>query len=490
MTAATADGTAEVAVAPEERHRPALTPGQASNLTRFGKTLEAHFGWPQDVEWAIAGDTVYLLQSRPVTTVAVPAVPGDDHWPPFNQAEPQPYDLWMQVDLGERWPEPVTPLTWSTGYALICDPMLVSFGCLPDSYLKKIEWAKRAYGHVYLNEGAITYALNRSYGMPASSASAALAHPEVIPADRNRYRWGTLLRRIPLLVRMIRSWERNVVLYERELPQLDRWVEEFMARDLTQASAADRWREGEEVWRARLMHYVTYHAQVTSMATSSYGFMENFLEKTMGRKELIQEWLSDLNDIIAAEIVPTLWQIARKLRELGLEAIVQDHEPGAALAQLRQLPEARSVTALFEAFLRRHGHRCMAEAEWLYPRWREAPKQVMETIGGYLRRGLPFIPLETEGQQKRKREEAVAQVETKLNPFRKAYSRFGLKRLHRLIRLRDNGQHFLVKLLLPMRRIYATLGERWAGRGWMAHPADAGRLGTGRVAPRDGRTRR
>lgn len=50
MMAATADGTAEVAVAPEERHRPALTPGQAANLTRFGKTLEAHFGRPQDVE--------------------------------------------------------------------------------------------------------------------------------------------------------------------------------------------------------------------------------------------------------------------------------------------------------------------------------------------------------------------------------------------------------------------------------------------------------
>jgi pyruvate,water dikinase len=31
--------------------------------------LEEHFGGPQDVEWAIEGGSVYLLQSRPVTTL-------------------------------------------------------------------------------------------------------------------------------------------------------------------------------------------------------------------------------------------------------------------------------------------------------------------------------------------------------------------------------------------------------------------------------------
>ena len=30
---------------------------------------ERHFGKPQDVEWAMAGGTLFLLQSRPVTTL-------------------------------------------------------------------------------------------------------------------------------------------------------------------------------------------------------------------------------------------------------------------------------------------------------------------------------------------------------------------------------------------------------------------------------------
>jgi phosphoenolpyruvate synthase/pyruvate phosphate dikinase len=38
-------------------------------LAAMGERLQAHFGQPQDVEWAIDDGTLYLLQSRPVTTL-------------------------------------------------------------------------------------------------------------------------------------------------------------------------------------------------------------------------------------------------------------------------------------------------------------------------------------------------------------------------------------------------------------------------------------
>jgi len=38
-------------------------------LARLGRALEERFGCAQDIEWAIAGGTLYLLQSRPVTTL-------------------------------------------------------------------------------------------------------------------------------------------------------------------------------------------------------------------------------------------------------------------------------------------------------------------------------------------------------------------------------------------------------------------------------------
>ena len=41
----------------------------AAALAALGVALEERFGRPQDIEWAIAGGDVYLLQSRPVTTL-------------------------------------------------------------------------------------------------------------------------------------------------------------------------------------------------------------------------------------------------------------------------------------------------------------------------------------------------------------------------------------------------------------------------------------
>lgn len=46
-----------------------LAPDELGLLAGLGTQLEEHFGAPQDVEWAIADGAVFLLQSRPVTTL-------------------------------------------------------------------------------------------------------------------------------------------------------------------------------------------------------------------------------------------------------------------------------------------------------------------------------------------------------------------------------------------------------------------------------------
>jgi pyruvate,water dikinase len=46
-----------------------LTQAQVLDLAGTGHRLEALFGCPQDIEWAIADGTTWVLQSRPVTTL-------------------------------------------------------------------------------------------------------------------------------------------------------------------------------------------------------------------------------------------------------------------------------------------------------------------------------------------------------------------------------------------------------------------------------------
>ena len=51
-------------------HRSCLTDEQLRELAALGDRVERHFGWPQDIEWAIdAGGTPWLTQTRPITTL-------------------------------------------------------------------------------------------------------------------------------------------------------------------------------------------------------------------------------------------------------------------------------------------------------------------------------------------------------------------------------------------------------------------------------------
>jgi pyruvate,water dikinase len=46
-----------------------LTTDELRQLVEMGRRLEEQFGCPQDIEWAIAQGQLFLLQSRPVTTL-------------------------------------------------------------------------------------------------------------------------------------------------------------------------------------------------------------------------------------------------------------------------------------------------------------------------------------------------------------------------------------------------------------------------------------
>jgi pyruvate,water dikinase len=47
---------------------PCITPAQVLEITGLLERVEAHYDKPVDIEWAISGEKLYLLQSRPITT--------------------------------------------------------------------------------------------------------------------------------------------------------------------------------------------------------------------------------------------------------------------------------------------------------------------------------------------------------------------------------------------------------------------------------------
>ena len=69
MTVLVPGGTAEVDVPRLLQRRPALDDGQAADVARLALDLERSMGWPVDLEFAIRGGELYLLQCRPITTL-------------------------------------------------------------------------------------------------------------------------------------------------------------------------------------------------------------------------------------------------------------------------------------------------------------------------------------------------------------------------------------------------------------------------------------
>lgn len=62
-------GTKEIPVPPELREAPVLTDGERDELVALARKIEDFYQKPEDIEWAIVDGQVYLLQSRPITTM-------------------------------------------------------------------------------------------------------------------------------------------------------------------------------------------------------------------------------------------------------------------------------------------------------------------------------------------------------------------------------------------------------------------------------------
>ena len=69
-------GTTSADVAADLRERPCLDDDEIRSIARLGMEVERHYGTPQDIEWALTGGEIVLLQSRAETVWSSrPAVP-------------------------------------------------------------------------------------------------------------------------------------------------------------------------------------------------------------------------------------------------------------------------------------------------------------------------------------------------------------------------------------------------------------------------------
>ncbi|MCM3729138.1 phosphoenolpyruvate synthase [Neobacillus cucumis] len=112
-------GTETVPIDPEQQKTQALTDQQILQLARFGKQIEAHFSFPQDIEWCLVDDTFYIVQSRPITTLF-----------PIPEANDQENHVYVSVGHQQMMTAPLKPLGLSFHLLITPAPMRKAGGRL------------------------------------------------------------------------------------------------------------------------------------------------------------------------------------------------------------------------------------------------------------------------------------------------------------------------------------------------------------------------
>ena len=112
-------GTKVQEIEPGQQNRQALTDEGIVRLAHTGRTIEAHFGRPQDIEWCLVGDEFYIVQSRPITTLY-----------PIPEASDQGNHVYVSVGHQQMMTDPMKPLGLSLWQLTAGRPMYEAGGRL------------------------------------------------------------------------------------------------------------------------------------------------------------------------------------------------------------------------------------------------------------------------------------------------------------------------------------------------------------------------
>jgi phosphohistidine swiveling domain-containing protein len=118
----------------------AIDPAMARRIAELARRCEAARGAPQDIEWALLGDQLHLLQSRPITVL------------PIAPAIELPKGTWMKD--AAHFPEPISPFAATTHMhdaGRFFDP-IAEWGALPDGVDLRVI-GHEVYTHVEPDDG-------------------------------------------------------------------------------------------------------------------------------------------------------------------------------------------------------------------------------------------------------------------------------------------------------------------------------------------------
>ena len=462
------------AVPAEQGRKPVLTDEQVRAVAALARRCAAHFGRPQDIEWAIERGELYLLQSRPVTSIA-------------RMADPDGVlNLWDNSNIAERYGGVTTPLTYTFArrayeevYRQFCRLMVVPAARIADN------------AHVFrcmigLINGRVYY---------------------------NLLNWYRVLAMLPGFTVNRRFMEQMMGVKE-PLP-------EELLREFQSASAMDRFKDALNL-AGTIAGLIANHFTLPSRIRQFYARLNDALrppnppleearpdELAVAYQELerqlltrwdaplvndffamifygvlrklVAKWCGDTdgtlqNNLLCGEGGMISAEPARRVKEL---AVIAAKHPGLAktlcdapleemMAAVEQAPE---FAADYRSYLSRFGDRCLDELKLESATLHDDPTALLRSIGHLATREQAAKPTNIEATL---RNEAEARVNEALRgrPLRSAIFRWVLRQTRARVRERENLRFERTRLFGRVRRIFVAMGQQFAARDLIDTPGD------------------
>lgn len=448
-------------VAADRRSRTSLEAADIAQLARQARQIEAWAGKPQDIEWAFAGDELFILQSRDITTLA------DTGSTLFT---PQVIEgVWTRENMSERFYKANTPFTISTLYPALEKGLEATFNRIGISRDESFGPLIRVFhARPYLNKSLVAHALK---GIKVDNTQM-----EAVLGKREHVGFNP---RLPLIgvgvLRMISQGYKDWEAFQREALDPLRVVPEAELA----AQTLPELRASLDALLKIFERYWVVHMINVRCADFSQKIMRMLLGPIHATKDEAFETFCRLSAGFAENITfdsdSELHRISRQI--LAKPALAKALDSGSHAIFERALaadPQGAEIRARFDAFIARFGNK-LVHQEFHDPQWRDNPETVWRHIAAAMH-GEDGDPKERVLEKAREREaayaETLARYKGPLGAVLRPAFRFIYRKMCDYIPARENDQFHFGKLVHVMRRTLIHMGRRLVDAGAIADADD------------------
>ncbi len=362
--------------------RPALTDARVVRLVKLGRQIEAHFGQPQDIEWCLVEDDLWIVQSRPITTLF-----------PIPEAADRENHVYVSVGHQQMMTEAMMPLGVSVWQLTAMAPMHEAGGRLFVDVTGRLASPTARVG--------LLEVMGRGDPLIADALQTVLARGDFLPS-------------LPDQSPPAPGGPSVVFGAPAQIDTDPAIVTELIER--SQASLATLKRDIQTKSGPALFDFLLEafeeHKRVLGDPLSVQAIMAG-MQATWWLGEQLEAWLGEKNAAdtltlsapgnVTSEMGLALLDVADVIRPhprvVGFLQQVEDEgcEDEAFLDELAKLAGGLQAQDAIRAYLENYGMRCVGEIDITRPRWSERPTTLVPLI---LRNVRNFTP----GEAKRRLE--------------------------------------------------------------------------------------